>query len=656
MQALVDQVLEPKCKPGLLSASKVLLIWDCPNDEDEASSLLIAIMLLLTVPFALVHFVDYWGIYCEIGGPGLLQVNLLRKFLGYSEDTRRVLKSGNLLMAVDCDAPDLCNHGHAKVFPLLFSVSRLVLIVVLQMGTATWRAILPNLLFPPILLACLKMRWRRTTSSVKRLNCSWDDFTTFVQDTERNARLIIDYRRNHEVVDEFQKLIDILKFRVQKAEAIKANNKYVASWLTTIIVGLWIVIGGKMVIDPDDPETLGSFLMTLGIFQEVGNQWSTIHGTVISINSAIVPLQRLMTLLNMETDLKDRMHVSNLRVNTLRDKLVRVWGTKAVHAYAVDTLPIKLQNVSYSYSVKAFSLNSLHQFNVEFPQGSLVAVVGAQKHGKATLLKLIGGVLIPQAGFVSVPSHLRILHVSQQPLFFHGSLLKNLMYGQPFIIKKDNKHEDETGIPRSRNSSDYSIAGHSTVRTRHHSQDSTASHSTVPTRRGSHDSTAGHSGKRHSHKKHDSAAKQRVFEICQLLEVPEHLHYLLDEDERDDDIYNWNEMLSLSTRAQLNLARALVNNPHVLVLHLPTKYLNQSLAANAFKVLRKFVDLRGLRVESEDTHMASINYQPRPRTCFFTTTSPIGTSVADMVLEVNSGKLTSCDSSKLTAQRAVLFE
>merc|ERR1712217_900470 len=67
-------------------------------------------------------------------------------------------------------------------------------------------------------------------------------------------------------------------------------------------------------------------------------------------------------------------------------------------------------------------------------QGTFVAIMGPHGEGKSTLLKLLGGSMLPEHGndaevTVFVPAHLRILHVSRKPMFLEGSLLKNLKFG-----------------------------------------------------------------------------------------------------------------------------------------------------------------------------------------------------------------------------------
>merc|ERR1711988_1005466 len=49
--------------------------------------------------------------------------------------------------------------------------------------------------------------------------------------------------------------------------------------------------------------------------------------------------------------------------------------------------------------------------------------------GRSTLLRLIAHKIFCQEGFVFIPTHLRILHVSQDPVLLHLSVWKNLTFG-----------------------------------------------------------------------------------------------------------------------------------------------------------------------------------------------------------------------------------
>jgi len=85
-------------------------------------------------------------------------------------------------------------------------------------------------------------------------------------------------------------------------------------------------------------------------------------------------------------------------------------------------------------------------------------------------------------------------------------------------------------------------------------------------------------------------------------------------------------MLSRSERALLNLARAFIYNPEVLVIHNPTLQLDRQQRTNVLQALRDHVDERGLELPPESRHMR------RPRTVLFSTNNMDGVKIADKIL------------------------
>lgn len=557
---LIDKILG-ECEGG----GKVLGMFDCPgkDDPDSAVGLLVLFMFLYIIPFSGLHYFEYRRNFWKIGGASrkTLQANLLRKFLNYSEDSRASIKNSDLMMGMNRDSFDLVSNGFMQIFPLIWNSTRLLFIIILQLTMPTKTAMIPVLVFPVILFTYLKLRTAKTQTVQVLKDESQNKLLGHVETVARNFRIIADYAMRPTAVDEFEHFIGDFNGKNATASAVRVNNAFLAPWLSTLFVGLWFVIGGKKVADPSDDATLGSFLTTLGIFKEVGSSWSSIYGIILSVQSALVPLGKITTFMNLATDLGDRKHMNAKRkqMSETMDHQARQLAKKT-GAYAADLIPIKLENVSYTHGQTELTLRSLKNCNAEFDQGSLVAIVGQASHGKSTMLKLIGGVLFPHTGVVAIPPHLRVLHISPFPVFFEGTLLKNLTYG----LK----------------------------------------------------ATEADSG------------RDRVLNICKHMKMSEHLHHLLDEDESDDISTIWSETLSLTTQSQLNLARALVNNPNVLVLHKPTLYLTDDLATAAFQALRKFVDERGLEQDPQ-----SFNHR-RSRTVIMTTSRLYGLSAADAIYEV----------------------
>lgn len=576
---IIDKVLPPKCVGG-----GVLWVVECPEgDKDAALELLVVLMVLFIVPYAFVHYFEYRSKFWKIGGCSrkTLQANLLRKFLNYNEQSRNLLKMSDLMMAMNRDSFDLATNGYMQLFPLVITGCRLILVVALQFALKLYFASIPVFLFPTFLITWLHLRSKKTRKCLKERDNAQNALVCHVENTVKNYGIIADYQMRPAAVDEFEELIGHFNVANAKANAVRVNNQVVSSWLSIIFTGGWFVIGGNMVLDGSD--SLGAFLTTLAVFKDVGNSWASIYTILLTMQTSLVPLARITTLMNMTTDLQARKRVNRLRrqlgEQARQDARADI-DSQISSAFAADRVPIKLINVAYKHDqaiAKASMDAEFHGCNIEFAQGSFVVIVGEPGRGKATLIKLMGSVLFPTEGVVAIPPHLRVRHISQIPVFFHGTLMQNLTYG----VAKDDPW--------------------------------------------------------------DSDAK-RVVAILKRLKVQDQIIPLLDpehDSKHHRELPNWNDMLSLSQRALLHLARALVNNPEVLVLHKPTLYLDEEMTANTFKVLRDFVNDKGL--EQDPAGKAN----RRPRTCITTTKTQKGVQIADKVFEIFGDKVEEVDKNKV---------
>merc|ERR1711865_1210946 len=112
-------------------------------------------------------------------------------------------------------------------------------------------------------------------------------------------------------------------------------------------------------------------------------------------------------------------------------------------------MPIVVGNVDHVYRTKSWHAEGAmfvtamnHRGIIEIQQSEFVCLVGPKGGGKATIVKIIGGEILPSTEGITadpgnpnspgshffVPSHLRVLHV-HAPLFFHGTLMANLVFG-----------------------------------------------------------------------------------------------------------------------------------------------------------------------------------------------------------------------------------
>merc|ERR1712107_511584 len=103
---------------------------------------------------------------------------------------------------------------------------------------------------------------------------------------------------------------------------------------------------------------------------------------------------------------------------------------KGEEIFIIDLLPIELHHITFNFGKTGISSHVLLNVCISLKQGKLHAFVGPPREGKATLLKLVGQVLLPQerGGDIFIPSHLRVLHVSAETRLLDATFLGNVIF------------------------------------------------------------------------------------------------------------------------------------------------------------------------------------------------------------------------------------
>jgi len=224
----------------------------------------------------------------------------------------------------------------------------------------------------------------------------------------------------------------------------------------------------------------------------------------------------------------------------------------------------------------------LQGVNIEIRQGEIAAVVGSHASGKSTLIRLLSNILTPTAGSVFVPSHLRILHVSQEPLLLHTSMLHNLALGLPDVNCSDEDRQRIISILEMMNLT--------------HVID------IINTEKGN-------DGLSNQDDDDETDAKEEIKFKCAA-----------------DGTW---EKLTRSMKIKVHLARALIANPEFLVIDRTLQGLNEEEAEKLHAIISKHVEEKGLCLPEEGRDSR------RPRTVVFSTENASHAAGADTILEVH---------------------
>jgi len=285
----------------------------------------------------------------------------------------------------------------------------------------------PFFTFPLLLVCFLMLRKKVTTRNFMEMNESQDDFVDYVQQAVANYRLIADYDSRSAYVAGFEKAIARFNAAFTGTASVLGVNNYFPRWVTVCIVSLFLVYGGQQTIN--GRITLGMFLADLQVFAQVGEAWGIIYKVLLEMQTCFPAMERITRLENFPTDVPQRCRMmthNRALTNKLRKEM-----TQSGRAVNVDDMSITIKKFQIASAGKGGAINNSGSLQVQ--QGNLVALVGNRGQGKATMLKFMSCVILPRTdvedpGFF-MPSHLRVLHIPIEPMFFKGSLMDNLTFG-----------------------------------------------------------------------------------------------------------------------------------------------------------------------------------------------------------------------------------
>mmetsp|Transcript_174168 Transcript_174168/g.552895 ORF Transcript_174168/g.552895 Transcript_174168/m.552895 type:complete len:942 (-) Transcript_174168:79-2904(-) len=453
MKFLMAQQVSNFCSFAKMLAHTFLLdVILSPNPPENwkfgmgQHQLLMCLVWISMLVFAGLHFLNYlkltWGL------PGMatrnLQVALVRKFFSYNEISMHSMERGRLINSLTLNCPAIVEHGLMSVLELSQALGLFINIllynIVGPMMFNTQCRLMPLLslmVLPLILVIAFRLRFPLTKRHLTEVYGAQVVAMEQVTEAIRNFHLVSDYKKRGSVSDEFMSLLVAVGLKNKGLKLVLMNNSYIAPWVLLLYLVLYVVHEGAHVMDGD--LTVGIFMVDIHNFITLGATVGMVFQLLENIGIILPLLKELARFLNMDTDTLNRYELAKHQQEfTTKQwkKAMAPAGSKSVaaaddHDHALETfdaLPITMQNISLGFGLASVTIT----------QGQLVSLIGPTGGGKSVLLMLLGGAKLPMRSngeggepmsIFNVPSHLRVLHVPAEPLFFKGTLLQNLTYG-----------------------------------------------------------------------------------------------------------------------------------------------------------------------------------------------------------------------------------
>ena len=207
-------------------------------------------------------------------------------------------------------------------------------------------------------------------------------------------------------------------YRAANYETVVLNGLYfpAVDVLSSIATAIVLGVGGALVVDGSlTVGTLFAFTLYLSNFFDPVQQLSQLYNTFLSATAA---LDRIMTVLDEEPEVVDAPAAS---------ELPRIRGH------------VHFDHVRFGY---ASLPDVLHEFDLDVPPGTTVALVGHTGAGKSTIAKLLARFYDPRTGRITIDgTDLRDVTqqslrrqlgiVPQEGFLFSGTVAENISFGRP---------------------------------------------------------------------------------------------------------------------------------------------------------------------------------------------------------------------------------
>jgi ABC-type multidrug transport system fused ATPase/permease subunit len=437
----------------------------CPDCGREGSNLKLGIIVICRLlPVAIIHYLDFRKVFWKIGGTSrmTLQANLLRKYLAYDARSLEAVDESKLLLALSRDVNDLVGDAFMKLPELASVIQRLMLTLLYQifgsavMGAQTEMTLtqlvmrfLPVFCLPGAMGLFLRARNKKTYFYLEKKKEAQDDMLHSIREMLTNFALIRDFRKRNIYIDKFIKKVQSYNRCDVDSSSLVVNNRKFASWCGLMLVALYMQVGGAFVVS--GKSTLGEFLNNVAIYTALGDMWGEVYEVLLGMQNCFDALTSVVEYMNLPTETQHRMSqfTKNLE-HCILEKADAAKSFEAVHGKDLiphkhdpaDDLVIAMRQLAFNYRSQGLLGSGLKSSTLKLPQGGLYTLIGPQSQGKGTVLKLMGEVLIPfheghdrnsggGSGDLFIPTHLRVLHVTSEPMFLEGTLLYNLTFGAP---------------------------------------------------------------------------------------------------------------------------------------------------------------------------------------------------------------------------------
>ena len=307
-------------------------------------------------------------------------------------------------------------------------ISSLVQNTLVLIGTAVvlfvldWRLALATLTVLPLMGGATVWFRARSNRAYRRVRERLGLVTATLAEDISGMRVVQSFTREPTSHASFRGVNE--RYREANYETVVLNGLYfpAVDVLSSVATAIVLGFGGAFVVRGDlTVGTLLAFTLYLSNFFDPVQQLSQLYNTFLSATAA---LDRIIGVLDEEPEIVDVPEA---------EELPRIRGH------------VRFERVRFGYGELPAVL---HDFDLDVPPGTTVALVGHTGAGKSTIAKLLARFYDPRSGRITIDGHdLRTVTqaslrgqlgiVPQEGFLFAGTVAENVSFGRPAATRAD---------------------------------------------------------------------------------------------------------------------------------------------------------------------------------------------------------------------------